>query len=274
MQFGQWILFADLDGTVLDRVTYEPGVAMEALEWCQKAGIPVILNSSKTRAEMEFFYERFPILPGTPFISENGGGVFFPAEYWDNPPGAEKMGGYWKVTLGAEHTILLRILKNTVERLQLDVRLFSEMTLEEIAAMTGLPLEQAGLAREREFDEPFWFGEEKASGLETLEREILQQGMHLTRGGRCFHVHGKSDKGNAARFVLGLYREKVTEPFSSAGVGDAANDLPLFQEVDRAYLVQREDGSYDPAIPEGQGIVFLKGYGPLGFRKAVEDLRR
>jgi mannosyl-3-phosphoglycerate phosphatase family protein len=269
---GRWILFADMDGTVLDPETYEPGPALEALEQCREAGVPVVLNSSKTRAEMAFFYERLPLLPGSPFVSENGGGVFLPSGYWERPAGAEASVGFWKIALGTPHRKLLPVLKKIVQRLRLDARLFSDLTPEEIAAMTGLPVEQAGLAREREFDEPFWVREGDLSCLDTLREELRKEGLRLSRGGRCLHVHGASDKGAAARYVAGLYREMMPVPVRSAGVGDAANDLPLLETVDRAYLVRRADGTLDPDIPPGRGIRPLPGSGPLGFRQAVEDL--
>ena len=47
------IIFTDLDGTLLDHDTYswEPAAAM--LAELQRRGIPVVLNSSKTLAELE-----------------------------------------------------------------------------------------------------------------------------------------------------------------------------------------------------------------------------
>ncbi len=267
-----WILFADMDGTVLDKESYEPGPALDALEQCRTAGVPVLLNSSKTRAEMEFFYQRLPLLPGSPFISENGGGVFLPKDHWEKPDGAEEGGDFWKVTLGTGHELLLPVLRRAVDRLKLEVDLFSDLTPEEISARTGLPLEQAGLAREREFDEPFWVREVSASGLKALQDEVRNEGLRLTRGGRCHHVHGASDKGEAVRYVLELCRERTPSPVRSAGVGDAANDLPLLKAVDKAYLVRRADGTHDPDIPEGLGIRLLPGVGPHGFRQVVDDL--
>jgi mannosyl-3-phosphoglycerate phosphatase len=80
-----WILFADLDGTLLDEETCEPGPSLEALERCRSQGIPVVLCSSKTGAEIRRYHERHSTHPGSPFIAENGGGVFFPADRWDRP---------------------------------------------------------------------------------------------------------------------------------------------------------------------------------------------
>lgn len=270
MKTCRGILFADLDGTVLDSRLYEPGDALEALETCKEAHISVILNSSKTRTEMEVFYESFPLQPGSPFITENGGGIFFPSEGWENLPGADRETDFYKVTLGAGHEEVLRVLKSAAENHGLDLRLFSEMTPEEISLRTGLSSPQAVLAKQREFDEPFWIEGKGARVLDAFQEDIENRGMQLSRGGRCFHVHGVSDKGKAARYVKARYQE-VYGPLPSAGVGDAGNDLPLFGAVDVAYLVKGEDDLHDPAVPEGGNVRFVEGSGPAGFVQAVED---
>ena len=272
MAAGTWILFADMDGTILDKATYEPGPALQALQDCLESGVPVVLNSSKTRAEMEFFYQRLPLVPGAPFVSENGGGLFFPLDHWDCPPGGEKKGLFWKVTLGSKHEPLMKALKEGVKALGIQVFSFSEMAPEELAHHTGLPLEQAGLAREREFDEPFLIPDVNSGTIEALRRFIEEQGLRFTRGGRCYHVHGNADKGSAVGVVMEQYRAFSGGTIASAAVGDAVNDLPLLRAVDRAYLVQRDDGTHDPDIPRGQGIVFVEGRGPEGFRRVVSDL--
>jgi len=266
-----WILFTDLDGTLLDKETYEPGPARQALEKCRGAGIPVIFTSSKTKTEMEGYHQRFSVGPDCPFITENGGGVFFPAKGWEKPAGAEHQGRYWKVTLGAGHEAVLCVLKKALKDLGLTARLFSDMSLDEIVHMTGLPPAQAEQAVQREFDEPFWIADADASKLGLLEKKIEEKEMRLTRGGRCFHVHGASDKGTAVRYLQTCYRQ-ARGPVRSAGIGDAANDLPLLRAVEAAYLVKGDDGNHDPDIPRDENILFLNGIGPAGFVQAVDDL--
>ena len=77
------IIFTDLDGTLLDRNTYSFEPALPALDLIKQKGIPLILTSSKTRAEMEFYKKQLEI--NHPFISENGGAVFIPKGYFSFP---------------------------------------------------------------------------------------------------------------------------------------------------------------------------------------------
>ena len=272
MDDRRWILFTDLDGTLLDKETYEPGPSLRALRRCRDADLPVIFCSSKTAAEIRLYHERYASHPGSPFIAENGGGVFFPLDHWDKPPGGERKERFWKVTLGACHEEVLRVLAEAAGSAGMIVRTFTGMTPEEISRRTRLSLEEARLAGQRDFDEPFWIeGKEDREALGVFEKEIEAGGMRLTRGGRCFHVHGASDKGKAAQYVRQRYEEVVGE-IRAAAVGDAANDLPMFRVADRAYLVKRDDHSHDPDIPREGKIRFMPGVGPFGFSQAVDDL--
>ena len=47
------VVFTDLDGTLLDHETYSCSPAQEALDLLERKRIPLILCSSKTRAEIE-----------------------------------------------------------------------------------------------------------------------------------------------------------------------------------------------------------------------------
>ncbi|MFH1490792.1 MAG: HAD-IIB family hydrolase, partial [Pseudomonadota bacterium] len=78
------MIFTDLDGTLLDHETYEWKEAEPALNRCKLLRIPLILVSSKTRAEINVIRNELGLT--APFISENGGGIFFPPEETHEPP--------------------------------------------------------------------------------------------------------------------------------------------------------------------------------------------
>ena len=71
-----FVIFSDLDGTLLDHNTYSFDAAKQALESIEDKEIPLILCTSKTRGEIEYYREL--INNKHPFISENGGGIYIP----------------------------------------------------------------------------------------------------------------------------------------------------------------------------------------------------
>jgi len=74
MMMAKTIIFTDLDGTLLHPQTYSFDAAMPALKLIKEKDIPLILCSSKTRAEIEVYRKKLD--NQHPFVSENGGGIF------------------------------------------------------------------------------------------------------------------------------------------------------------------------------------------------------
>ena len=68
------IIFSDLDGTLLDHDSYSFKPALEALAKVKELAVPLVLCSSKTKAEMLVWQERHGI--SGPFKAEKGGGKY------------------------------------------------------------------------------------------------------------------------------------------------------------------------------------------------------
>lgn len=268
------VVFTDLDGSLLDSATYSFEAAKVALQALQALQIPLVLTSSKTRAEMEPI--RFRLGHRDPFIVENGGGVYVPKGQFDFPlAGATLRGAYQVIDLGAPYTKLRAALKEMAQGLSVPVRGFGDMTVEEIAERTGLSPAEALLAKQREYDEPF-IVEGSVSSLEDVTRRAEDRGLRYTAGGRFSHLMGKSDKGQACRYLIDCYRRQRAGNgggFLTVGVGDSLNDLPMLAVVDRPILVQKPDGSYDPGIGL-PNLTRASGIGPIGWNQAILDLLR
>src|SRR6478736_2987735 len=79
------IVYTDLDCSLLDGTTYSYEAAIPALTALREQGIPLVLVSSKTRAEMEPLRQRLDLRD--PFTVENGGAVSVPQGLFDFPLG-------------------------------------------------------------------------------------------------------------------------------------------------------------------------------------------
>lgn len=258
------ILFSDLDGTLLDETGYSFHDALPALNLVQAQAIPLILCSSKTRAEIEAC--RLSMRNRHPFISENGGGIFIPSGYFSAPLEAEAFDGYQRITLGTPYAEVRRRFAALRQQLGAKVRGFADMTAEEVAELTGLSCEAASLAKQRDFDEPFIFdGAPDERFLQAIENE----GLRWTQG-RIFHILGNHDKGHAVEILKSLYQQEHGV-ISSIGLGDGFNDLSMLQAVDHPVLIRHEDGGFDSRITMA-GLVKTQSPGPQGWNEAVLQL--
>jgi mannosyl-3-phosphoglycerate phosphatase len=263
------IIFTDLDGTLLDHQTYGWEKAMPALNLCKKLDVPVIFVSSKTRAEMDKLRIKLSVF--APFISENGGGIFFPSEIFGTPPpGAYLDKGLWKLSLGFPYSRLVEGLREIRNELALNIKGFSDMSITEISRLTGLDMEDSRLAAMREYDEPFIILDKKPLDLEALLRAATNRGLTITEGGRLFHIQGKNNKGLAVEQVVSWYKEVRGNVFSIA-LGDSPNDFSMLERADCPILVQSQKNFSElkEKIPR---LKITREMGPEGWNSAVLDL--
>lgn len=264
------IIFTDLDGTLLN-TTYEYNSAMPALALIERYKIPLVFCSSKTRSEIELYRKKLG--NDHPFISENGGGIFLPVGYFEPDkiiPAHERTlsNCYDVITLGAHYGEL----RTTLIRLQREgfpIKGFGDMSTEEVSRRMGLSTEEAKMAQQREFDEPFFY-EDKEGNLHNLLNSIKQKGFKYTKG-RIYHLIGQSDKGKAVSILIDLYRLKYG-PVTTIGIGDSQNDLPMMKKVDISVVVQKPDGTYDLSLMAGSKPIKAEGIGPEGWNKAMLHL--
>jgi len=259
----KFIIFTDLDGTLLHPRTYSFNEASPALELIRKRDIPLIFCSSKTRAEIEVYRSR--LSNRYPFISENGGGIFIPEGYFPFPVVGETQAGYRLVSFGRPYQELRTVLADLRVRLSIKVKGFGDMSVHEVAALSGLSTPEAALAKMRDFDEPFIF-EEDGAKRDVFLQAIEVRGYRWTRG-KFYHIMGENDKGSAVTVLKGLY-EKQYGPLRAIGIGDNLNDLPLLRAVDCPVLVQNENGTYveEISLPN---IIKADGIGPQGWNRAI-----
>jgi len=254
------VVFTDLDGTLLDAITYRADGAIAALEMLEEKGIPLIFCSSKTRAEVNHLREWLG--NRHPFIVENGGGIFVPGGYFSRPVG-ESVDGFERVTLGLPYREVRARFVELRERVGIAVRGFGDMDDAEVAERTGLSLESAHRARMRDFEEPFVFMEgESAEFLCAVE----EGGLHWTRG-RLFHLMGDHDKGKAVVMVKRFFGAEGTG-LRSIGLGDGLNDLPMLREVDDPVLIRHPDGGFDREVSL-PNLFRTHDAGPAGWNEAI-----
>jgi mannosyl-3-phosphoglycerate phosphatase len=260
----QIIIVTDLDGTLLDSKTYSFEEARPALELIKKKNVPLVLCSSKTRAELEVWRKRLE--NRHPFIVENGGGIFIPEGYFPFPVEGETRNECRVISLGMPYAGIREQFTRLRDELKIPVTGFGDMTPADVAALTGLSLDEAVLAKQREYGEPFVF---PGAADERMLQAIEASGLRWTQG-RLFHLMGNHHKGKAVALLRTLF-ERAKGPLIIAGLGDSLNDLPFLLAVDHPVLVRRKEGCHDTRITI-PGLYCTQKIGPAGWNEAVQTL--
>lgn len=265
------IIFSDLDGSLLDTETYSFEPAQTSLSLLKSKRIPLILSSSKTRAEIERYQKRLD--NHHPFISENGGGIFIPENYFPfSFPYDQKKEGYLIIELGQSYPFIVKILAMIRDETELKIKGFSEMTEKELASMCGFSEEEARLAKKREYDEPFLLGGNEKE-IKIIKKKIEEKGMIYCWGGKFHHLSGKNHKGKAIKILKALYKKQFFN-ITSIGIGDNQNDLPMLLEVDYPIFLKKKRSVLPEALSFKKDLKVIQGTGPEAWNFAILDVIR
>lgn len=254
------IVVTDLDATLLDHYTYSYKAAMPAISRLQALNIPLILNSSKTSAEM--LEIRHQLNNNAPFIVENGAAVMLP----ENRHLKE-------CSLGMNRAEILSIIHALREKYALGFSGFADMSIAELVGHTGLAVEAARLAMQRQFTEALvWQDSEKQFQL--FSEKITAAGLNLIKGGRFWHVSSVSDKGKALLFLRDYYQQQGKQQQGKApliiALGDSENDLPMLAVSDFPVLVKSPARGFPDFSHEN--LRRTSQCGPAGWNQAVLEI--
>ena len=216
-----YIIFSDLDGTLLDHKTYTFDPALEALSIIKSRQIPLILSSSKTRTEIERIQSHLTLKD--PFIFENGSGVFYNNQV---------------VSFG----INLTEIHDKITPLQktFNFNCYSLLTIEQAIHYTGLTEEEAKLSQQRQFSEPIiWLDDEERKN-DFLEK-IHQLGLNATQGGRFLTISSHHDKAKALKWIKNSLENDYQTKFISIALGDGENDISMINACDIKILIKNNN---------------------------------
>ncbi len=265
------IAVTDLDGTLLDdRYQWEP--ARPALEKLREFGFPLVLNSSKTLAELEPIAREL----GTraPLLAENGALTAVPSA---SPlrqhfiAECQDLGYAWSAS-GVGRRKILSIIHALRDARGFSFEGFSDWSPSEVAEKTGLPLRSAELACRRLATEPIIWGDSSQRWREFTSL-IDSRGLRALEGGRFVHLMGSNDKATAMAQAQGLYEslEPATR-WKLVALGDSPNDFDMLSAADIAVVIPTERG---PRLkPNAPWVVEADLPGPRGWNQAMTNILR
>ena len=267
------IVFTDLDGTLLDHNNYDWLPARATLNSLAAINIPVIFNTSKTRAELEYW--RNEIGNQHPFITENGSAIFIPTGYPEVETGS---GQYDIIELGVKRTEIRAWLQQHGSAFQDHFVSFAELSPSELIQLTDLPESQAEMALKREYSEAIhWHGDENLRT--SFINRVKESGYQVLIGGRFLHILGNTNKGKAAQTLLSVLQNHYSifdtdsgnhSKVSTIACGDSQNDIDMLNWADVAIVIRSPK---NPTPPINNPIFIIShATGPSGWAEAFQML--
>ena len=255
------LVFTDLDGSLMEHETYSIAPAEPALAELRRRGIVMVMNSSKTAAEMRAIQERLELQ--APFVCENGAALYFQSavDERDSPnPVADRQvfGQLRSEWLPAVHAL------RTENGFNFEG--FADWSAEQIAELTGLDKDGAALAREREFSEPILW-RSPASTRELFSKQLDALGLSLLEGGRFLSIQGQHDKSMAMKWLAAQQDEDCV----TVALGDSPNDSAMLNAATIAVIIK--SAKSEQLVLQGpQRIIRTSRPGPAGWQDAITEI--
>lgn len=245
-----FLVFSDLDGTLIDHHSYEWEPARPALAAIREAGGGVILASSKTAVEIAALRDAMG-LQTWPAIVENGAGILRARAA---PPAGN-----------ADYARLREILDAVQPDLRRHFKGFGDCDAAGVAALTGLSLDTAHAAKTRAYSEPgLWTGSDAARA--EFEAALQASGVYAREGGRFLTLSFGGTKADQMSVLRAEFAPKLT-----FALGDAPNDIEMLEAADIGVIIANPARKALPPLPgEAQSrIVRSAQPGPVGWNATM-----
>ena len=265
------VIYTDLDGTLLDHHTYAFDEALETIKALKDRGIPIIPCTSKTLAETVSLMQAIDI--DGPMIIENGAAIWVPQDWGlERPAGSASDADAWCHSFGPSRSMIRRQLAILSIEWGNRYQSLCDLSEKQVAAVTGLDLDGAARAKQREHCETLiWLG--TPADRKTFAEQVETLDMRCLQGGRFVHVLTSGGKAEAVSWLHHkICRERPGfDGAISLSAGDAENDVEMLEVTDLALLV-RSPVNEPPTVRRQGGLVISDTEGPAGWAEGIEAL--
>jgi len=237
-----WFITTDMDGTLLNHDDYRRQAAAPCIAKLGELSVPIILNTSKTYAEVRAWVNALNI--SHPFIVENGSAILCPVDYFAVDV-YQLLGltttqddGYVIIELGCDVEQLLAFKSQHAPHLES----LLECSLSRAIAMTGLSETEARAAQQRRYTLPFFTpGQPISQALMSLAAE---EGLQIVQGGRFAHLMSACDKWQAIELFRRLYQRQTNNSYNILALGDSSNDRAMLESADQAVIIKNHNNNW------------------------------
>ena len=210
-----------------------------------RAGVPAVWLTARSR--LQFDEPRRKLGHAHPFIGEDGCGVYLPEDYFHLRPESGdsrsrktttlRFGRFTCIPLAEPLPAASDALESLSEETEVPVVTLRSLSGRELVQNTGLPPREAELARQRDFDELFFFAGASGAQIERFLADGRKQGIDL----RPHQVLWSAAIGASIRLSIAalskLYDRALR--YHAPSVALATEDLApsLFPYCDRSILL-------------------------------------
>jgi len=197
------IVYFSVDAFIPLRGRIAPGFP----EFCaelREANIPCIWLTSRSRAQLDDPLRKLD--HQEPFIAEGGSGVYIPEDYFHlRGEKSERRGRFLCIPVAQAQPVAAEALESLSQETGVEAVALRSLSPRELAQNSGLPQREAELARQRDFDELFFFAGASDSDIERFREEAARRKLQLRSRGVLWSLAAGASVPQCVREITKLY---------------------------------------------------------------------
>jgi predicted mannosyl-3-phosphoglycerate phosphatase (HAD superfamily) len=244
------VLYLAIDELIPSRGNAVSGLA-DFFTGLDRANVPCIWLTNKTRLQLD--EARRKMNNTHPFIGEGGCGLFLPEDYFhlrpqtsgNRPANAKTMrlGRFTCLPIAQPQPAAADALEALAAETNISVVPLSSLPPRELAQNTGLQPREAELARQRDFDELFFFAGATETQIASFREAARSQGMEVRERGSLWSLAVGASAPHCIRELAKLYDRALHAHARTVGLATSEDSQEFFSACDRAVLLTKNEGS-------------------------------
>lgn len=234
------IVYCSVDTFIPLRGKIAPGFA----EFCaelREANIPCIWLTSRSRAQLDDPLRKLD--HQEPFIAEGGSGVYIPVDYFHlRGEKSERRGRFLCIPVAQAQPAAAEALESLSQDTGVEVVALRSLSPRELAQNSGLPQREAELARQRDFDELFFFAGASDSDIERFREGAARRNLQLRPRGVLWSLAAGASVPQCVREITKLYDRALHGHAPTIAVAPAEEAAEAIAACDRQFLLGDNPG--------------------------------
>lgn len=208
------------------------------------ANVPCIWLTSRTRAQMDEPLRKLD--HAHPFIAEGGSAVYLPTNYFHlRGEKSERRGRFLCIPVAEPQPAAAEALESLSEETGVPVVPLRSLSPRELAQNSALPQREAEQARQRDFDELFFFAGASDSDIQRFLEEGRKRKFQLRPQGVLWSLAVGASVPQCIRQLTKLFDRALHGHAPSIGLAPREEASELFSACDRNILLV-EEGEESP----------------------------
>jgi predicted mannosyl-3-phosphoglycerate phosphatase (HAD superfamily) len=239
------------------------------------ANVPCIWLTSRTRTQIDDPFRKFG--HANPFIAEGGSAVYIPEDYFHlRGEKSERRGRFLCVPVAQSQPAAAEALEGLSEETGVPVVPLRSLSPRELAQNSGLPQREAELARQRDFDELFFFAGASDADIQRFLEEGRKRKLQLRPQGVLWSLAVGASVPDCVRHLTKLFDRALHGHATSIGLASRERAGELFPACDRnILLVEAPEPSHGETVvrpPSARRVKEISLYTPDVWEEALAQI--